>query len=95
MKVYILKHPDSKYSGNVLGVSFDNGIGSTCSQTDAQFCVQKKGCKDVTDDYEAKVDEKKALVTNYVPKKKKGKGKGKEKEAPEDEKTEPAEPEKK
>lgn len=87
MKIFILKHPDSKFTGNVLGVSFDKGIGSTCSERDAQFCVQKKGCKDVTDDYEAKVDEKKALVTNYVLKKKGKKGKAdkadnEEKEAP-------------
>lgn len=94
MKVYILKHPVSGFSGQLSGVTFDKGIGSTSSERDAQFCIQKKGCKDVSADYEAQVDKGKNLVTNYVPKKK-GKGKGKGKEAPKDEKAESAEPEKK
>lgn len=81
MKVYILKHPKSDFSEHLYGITFDKGIGSTCSQRDAHFCVQK-GCKDVTDDYEAQVNEKTGVIENYVLKKKKGKKAPAENEAP-------------
>lgn len=72
MSIFILKHPNSKFSGSVYGVSFDNGVGSTSSQRDAEFCIQKYGCEDVTAKYERKqVDKDNPAAVNYVLKSKK------------------------
>ena len=71
MNIFILKHPSSEFSGNVYGVSFDKGIGSTSSRRDAEFCIQKKGCEDVTDKYEkVQLDKDNPAAINYVPIKK-------------------------
>lgn len=76
MNIFILKHPNSKFSGNIYGVNFDNGIGSTSSQRDAEFCIQKKGCEDITSKYDLKqTDPKNPAAVNYIPKGKKKKEK--------------------
>jgi len=91
MSIFILKHPSKDFSGNVYGVSFDNGVGSTSSQRDANFCIQKHGCEDVTAKYEKKqVDKDNPAAVNYVLKSKK-KDKKKDKEKEEDQEEAPAE----
>jgi len=86
MNIFILKHPSSEFSGNVYGVSFDKGIGSTSSRRDAEFCIQKKGCEDVTDKYEkVQLDKDNPAAINYVLKKK-----DKEKKADDEEEGTPA-----
>ena len=51
-KVYILKHPGyPDVNGQFGPITWVNGIGSTVSEVDRNWAVDKLGATDVTDEY--------------------------------------------
>jgi len=80
MIIYILKHSNSDFSGTLCGVGFDQGRGSTSSTFDRDRCI-KKGCKEITNQWNASV----------AAKKKKEEGKAAKAQKAEDLKTKKAE----
>lgn len=52
-RVYLLRHPDSGFSGSSGAIDFSQGRGSTSSLADRDLAVDVLGCVDISDEIEA------------------------------------------
>ncbi len=73
MAIYLVKHPDSTFSGFLAGLDFSNGVASTNSLHDAQIAANAVGGK--VEEFEIvkikETDEIKAEQSTQVKSKKK------------------------
>jgi len=79
--IYILKHKDKGYTGMCGHVWFESGRGSTSDKSDADFCVKKLGCEDITEEHWAKKAKEEAMAKARAAKEVKAKEKSGVKEA--------------
>jgi len=73
--IYILKHKEKGFTGMCGHVWFENGRGSTSDKSDADFCVKKLGCEDITKEWHEKKAKEEAMKKAREAKEAKAKAK--------------------